>query len=486
MGDVLDRAIEALNRNDPDLPLADVDRALVAAPNDARLWHVKGLMHREQDRRELAIPALARAAALAPSDPLIVHGHAQTLLEAGLPSVEAFARMLKLDPANAGAVRGLAAALVAEGRIDAAIQGVDQVLRGSPLWTEGHALLANLRWSSGERDRFARSFDEALADHPNSLELRRDQLAALLQAEQYDEALSRIEQGQTLFGPHPLFTSGEAAIRSELGQKERADLLFAQLAPFEEPSRDVRWVRHLLRTGRAAETLPVLDHWLSTGDQAVFWPYAVAAWRLTGDPRLDWLQGDERLVGVYDLSDSLPPLDALAATLRRLHVTKNEPFAQSVRGGTQTDGHLFQRIEPEIVAVREAVRNAVRAHSEQLPPFDADHPLLGRRPSKIEFSGAWSVRLQASGYHSNHFHLMGWLSSALYIVLPPDSGKGGKGALALGEPQAQLGLELAPTRIIDPKPGRLVLFPSFMWHGTRPFESGERITIAFDVAPPAA
>jgi hypothetical protein len=24
-----------------------------------------------------------------------------------------------------------------------------------------------------------------------------------------------------------------------------------------------------------------------------------------------------------------------------------------------------------------------------------------------------------------------------------------------------------------------------MWHGTRPFEAGERLTVAFDVAPPA-
>jgi len=37
--------------------------------------------------------------------------------------------------------------------------------------------------------------------------------------------------------------------------------------------------------------------------------------------------------------------------------------------------------------------------------------------------------------------------------------------------------------LIEPKPGRLALFPSWMWHGTRPFAEGERITVAFDVAP---
>lgn len=37
----LDRAIEALNRRHPILPLEEVDRALAQAPHDYRLWHVK-------------------------------------------------------------------------------------------------------------------------------------------------------------------------------------------------------------------------------------------------------------------------------------------------------------------------------------------------------------------------------------------------------------------------------------------------------------
>ena len=46
---------------------------------------------------------------------------------------------------------------------------------------------------------------------------------------------------------------------------------------------------------------------------------------------------------------------------------------------------------------------------------------------------------------------------------------------------AELGLDLPPIRLIEPKPGRLVLFPSTMWHGTVPFAAGERLTVAFDV-----
>jgi hypothetical protein len=93
--------------------------------------------------------------------------------------------------------------------------------------------------------------------------------------------------------------------------------------------------------------------------------------------------------------------------------------------------------------------------------------------------------LQAGGFHSNHVHPLGWISSALYIVLPPDLGRDQAGWLTLGEPRtSSFPLDLPPTRLVEPKPGRLVLFPSWMWHGTRPFGEGERLTVAFDVAVP--
>ena len=40
-----------------------------------------------------------------------------------------------------------------------------------------------------------------------------------------------------------------------------------------------------------------------------------------------------------------------------------------------------------------------------------------------------------------------------------------------------------PLHLIAPRPGRLVLFPSFLHHGTRAFAAGERLTVAFDVNP---
>ena len=478
---VLNRAIAALKSPGDPLPLEELDRALEVSPHDPRLWHVKGLIHRTLEQRELAIPAFQRALQLAPNEPIIVRGYARVLLEAGLPCVEEFGRAMKLVPNDPDIIQGLVSALVAEGRASEAMEGLEIALRRSPLWTEGQVLLSHLRWSEGERTGFTRNFDEALAIHPNSLELRREQLGALVEAEHFAEALECIEEGRRRFGDHVLFTSNEAAVRSESGDLERADRLFEELAPLDFANIEMWHVRHLLRSGRAAEASELMDRWLDTSDQYLFWPYAASAWRLTGDARSQWLEGDERLVGVYDLSDRLPPIDRLAEVLRKLHVSKSEFFSQSVRGGTQTDGNLFHRIEPEIIQMREAIREAVAKHAAQLPAADPAHPLLRSRPRDIRFSGAWSVRLTGGGFHANHVHPMGWLSSALYVVLPPDLGQDEAGWLTLGEPQAQLGLDLPPFRLIEPKPGRLTLFPSWMWHGTRPFGAGERLTVAFDV-----
>jgi len=146
---VLDDAIAALKVPGGPLPLGDVDRALQVSPHDARLWHIKGLIHREQEQRELAIPALRRAVELAPSEPLIAHGLARTLLEAGLPAVDEFVSAVRLSRSNPEVIMGFVSALVAERRTADAIDGLEQALRRSPLWVEGHLLISSLRYAEG-------------------------------------------------------------------------------------------------------------------------------------------------------------------------------------------------------------------------------------------------------------------------------------------------------------------------------------------------
>lgn len=483
---LLQQAVEALDtpRAPPLLPA--LDQAVRSAPRDARLWHVKGLIHRQMDRRELALPALERAAQLAPNDPKIAHALARTRYEAGLPCLDEYGRALQLSPGDPSIISGLTSALVAARQTAQAMAGLEQILKRSPQWGEGHRLLCQLRWTEGEREGFARSFEQAIAARPDDLPLRRQHIHTLLHAHDYEGVLRAIADGRRAMGDDALFDTSEAIVRAETGHHTEADALFATLADLPDANMQVRRVRHLLLTGRPEEASQVIDEWLATEHEMAFWPYAATAWRMTGDPRSEWLEGDERLVGIYDIADRLPPLGQLAQTLRELHTLSGQPLAQSLRGGTQTDGNLFHRIDPVIVHLREAILDTVAEYAASLPPHDPRHPLLREKRSPIRFAGAWSVRLHDGGYHANHVHPMGWLSSALYVAMPPGMGdENHAGWLTLGEPRdPSFPLELPPHRLVEPKPGRLALFPSWMWHGTRPFGEGERLTVAFDIAVP--
>ncbi len=480
-----DDAFARYQQGEREALLPGLAAAIASGSADPRLWHLHGLVLRGLERHGEALPSLRRAAQMAPASINIAHALARTLYETGQPSVEVYMRAVRLAPGDAELVGGLAAALAADGRMTDAIAGLERSLALSPQWVRGHEILANLRWIEGDRKAFARSFDEALARMPENFDLKSQQLMTLIQAEQWDETREAVAAGRAAFGDHAIFDASEATVLSETGECARAEAIYERLADIPDPTVQLRHVRNLLRLERPAEASAVIDSWLATPDAFHFWPYASIAWRMTGDPRWEWLEGDPRFVGVYDIADRLPPLDQLADALRRLHKLRGEHLDQSVRGGTQTDGNLFWRIDPVIGRVKAAVSTTIAEHVAQLTPADENHPLLAPARRPIRFSGAWSVRLSGGGYHSNHVHPMGWISSALYIVLPPDIGEGEAGFLTLGEPQAQLKLDLEPTGLVEPKPGRLVLFPSWMWHGTRPFGTGERMTIAFDVAVPS-
>lgn len=462
-----------------------IQAALRRWPHDARLWQVLGLLHRAIEDCAAATDALREAARLAPGDARIAHAHARVAMEAGLPSLPLFERARRLAPLDGDLLISRAAAQLAEGRGREAIAEIDALLRTSPNWLQGQELLANMRWMLGERDKFTQGYERAIAAEPANLALWLALAARLMHADQYaalDEMLGRARRAA---GPHLAFDANEAVCASELGDVARADALFDRLAAIPDDVFAIRHVRHLLRTGRPVEAARRAEP-LTRGAQArQAWPYLAIAWRLTGDPRHEWLEGHPALIGQYDLAEPLSAIPGLVPLIRRLHTTVAHPVGQSVRGGTQTDGPLFRRAEPEILALRRLVERTVADHVRDWP-HDPDHPTFGQRPAAIRFAGSWSVRLTGAGHghHTNHIHPEGWLSSALYLAVPApgDLGPAPGGWLGLGQPPAELGLDLPALRLVEPRFGRLVLFPSTMWHGTLPFGTGERLTVAFDVA----
>jgi tetratricopeptide (TPR) repeat protein len=381
----------------------------------------------------------------------------------------------------------MAAARAAMGEGDRAIGDLQATLASAPDWLYGHEQLAQLMATQGRSSEVTSSLDAALKRFPGAQPLWETLLNVQLRRGAYETLGEIMGQARAAGVNPPEFAIYEGIHAAELDPETYPRALF-EAAPEHADAALGRWrVRHLLRVGEIEGTVALLDRELQRDQSVELWAYAATAWRLAGDQRSEWLEGDERLVRPTDLSDALPPLDVLADRLRSLHVAKGEYLDQSVRGGTQTDGPLLSRIDPVIRHLRKAIVGAVESYVAKLPPKDERHPLLRqRRGRRVRFSGSWSVRLRSEGHHSNHVHPLGWISSALYVALPERAPVEAEDAgwLTLGEPDRKLGVDLPPWRKVEPKPARLVLFPSWMWHGTVPFAEGERLTVAFDVAPP--
>jgi uncharacterized protein (TIGR02466 family) len=131
---------------------------------------------------------------------------------------------------------------------------------------------------------------------------------------------------------------------------------------------------------------------------------------------------------------------------------------------------LMDRLSPVVSTYRQELKN----HSSLFASLSG--------ATITRFSG-WGVVLRQGGKQIRHTHPEAEISGVLYLNIPANIGSndtGNEGALWFsphpGFRQSVDGLTVIP------KPGLLVLFPSFLPHETIPFVSEEdRICIAFNV-----
>jgi hypothetical protein len=193
-----------------------------------------------------------------------------------------------------------------------------------------------------------------------------------------------------------------------------------------------------------------------------------------------------------DLPDGWPDLAAyladLQAAMERAHTMRAHPIGNSLRQGSQVELAPARSTEPAIRAFPQAIDGPIRRYMRALGT--GGDPMRSRNTGRYRITGMWSVRLRPHGFHVNHYHPAGWISSACYLHLPlAVARQGGEGWLKFGEPAFPTRPRLAPEYVLQPTPGLLALFPSYMWHGTVPFagsEADSRLTIAFDVVPEAS
>jgi tetratricopeptide (TPR) repeat protein len=410
-----------------------------------------------QSRHAEALESLERTQELAPDLDGLDQRRIDRLYQLGRyeECLSLYRKLLDRDPTDAEMHRAYNSLLYRLGRTDDYLASFDRAPQTREI------LLAKARMLMME-DRAADAqaiFNELLIRDPLDMTATAGWANSLMQTGRYQEAVAAFETvmnrrgGETDFG-------GAAAAAMLAGDPQKAEY-FCQAG--------------LRRNPYDQSCLALLGTSL----------------RLRDDERDEILNGYDSLIRVFDLDppngfSSMESFNQeLGAYLASLHPKTDAYLEQSLRGGTQTEGMLFHAGHALVEKLRMRIEEAVHAHIAGLPA-DESHPFLARRRQSFGYAGSWSSLLRDCGFHVNHLHPEGWISSCYYVTVPDETKDSDtrNGWIKFGEPALDVALKNPVRRAIQPVPGRLVLFPSYMWHGTVPLRApSPRTTIAFDATP---
>ncbi|HEY0709678.1 MAG TPA: putative 2OG-Fe(II) oxygenase [Polyangia bacterium] len=286
-------------------------------------------------------------------------------------------------------------------------------------------------------------------------------LGAVLRAEnRFEEAAQALQRAKELAPVDNNYTLALGRVLLEGGWPDRADAeAKAYLA------------RHPGHSGALAlESLASL----ARGDEpavARFFDYAkvVSATRLSV-PR-----------GFADIGAFNKALAAHAASHPTLMAA---PASHSTYDGLHSGSLLVEPRGPT-APFEEAIEMAVGAYWERLEG-ETHQPFVARRPHDVVLA-MWCIVLGRGSHQGPHIHPAAWLSGVYYPQIPEGirTGAGPEGWLEFGKPDREFPTKITPPlHRVRPEEGLVVIFPSYLYHRTIPFqEDGTRISVAFDVVP---
>jgi tetratricopeptide (TPR) repeat protein len=375
-------------------------------------------------------------------------------------------------------------------RYDEALEISRQAIARDPANPQLHKFHNELLYRLGRSDDYLKSYDDA----PRTAPLLLSKAFFLSHEKRAAEALETYSQAASLAPDDTLAAAGVANALTRLGRHGEAMAAFDTLLARHEDDAGLFGcaAEAALLGGDPEKAAALCERGLALDpyDQIALSTLGTA-WRLMGDARDETLNGYDTLIQSFELEppagfSSMEDFNAeLNAWLDRVHPATREYLGQSLRGGTQTPDEIFGKGHELIEKIRGRIDEAVARYIAGLKEDDK-HPFLARRTKDFAYAGSWSSRLRDCGFHVNHIHPAGWISSCYYVDVPKvvEDEKARQGWIKFGEPIFDVALKDPIRRAIQPRPGRLVLFPSYMWHGTVPCHDAQaRTTIAFDVVP---
>ena len=474
-----------------------VCRELLAAEGaDADDWILMGLTATHLGRLGEAEGAYRRAIAIEPDNRVAHHNLGAVLaqLEQPVAALAALRTAGGLGAEGFSTAFNRARALFEMNEVAAAEREFERAVALEPRNIEGQLQLARVRYVQGD-PAFVRSLNSAVLANRGDSALQSLLAEVLWRSGDVNAAETVLRDLLSRQGANGATAAMLAAVLLEAGRLPEAEKLAVEAATVAPQDAVVleTLVSILLARGNAADALPFIQrHRVRMPDSQAWIAYEATAARLLGQEAYPRLYDYDRLIQVFELEappgwSSMRELnEALVESLGRSHSLRNHPLDQSLRNGTQTARSLLQDPDPAVRGILQAFEAPIAEYRRKLGR-DPLHPLSMRNhaAARSRFTGAWSVRLRRLGHHVNHFHPEGWISSAYYVEVPPEAADptARSGWIKFGETRYAVPGATAE-RFIQPVPGRLVLFPSYMWHGTTAIHGdAPRMSIAFDVKP---
>ena len=373
------------------------------------------------------------------------------------------------------------------GRLDTALTCYEKAIALNPDYVESLVNHAKVAFELGQSKSWLNTFEQVLArQQPTNPNARHHSIAyinLLIESESYEQAISYIASKANLLTPPIAALLKAKCLRLQNKPEAAYDVLKHY---HNQGVNEIN--QELLEISLTLQDITEATQYIHALEPAVKHNAPLGQILKANTYILDRLSQRPLETSVKDTvwEHSADDSDVVLADIEKhmttLHASLSTPVNQSVRQGTQTRGNLFPSTQPALEALERFIKAQIQKYilkntgclgvnSEALTSADC-----------IEFTGSWSVLNKYDGYHVPHYHSNGLVSGVFYIDVPDGlDDKVTAGHLHIGKVDKAPFYSLEPFITVKPEKGKLVLFPSHLWHGTFPTErEGNRLTIAFD------
>jgi uncharacterized protein (TIGR02466 family) len=492
------QAVSAYRQNNFAVAARHCRRLLKINPDHPGVLQLAGIVALREKRAKKAVEYLSKAAQLQPQDPGVHSNLALALTAAGQRSeaMACYGQVIALKPDHSVAHFNLGQLLLQDAQYPDAVLSLTKAAKQQPKSAEVHAVL-------GQAQRLAGDLPAAISAFRTSLSLDRknaNNLAMLANAlgeqdrSNFADAAALYREALDIAPKQAEIWSNLAWTLCEIGDLNSAKEAAETAINLDPKSAAAHYHLGLIEMqragGRAAEKALRQAIRLNSRYVRAYSALALVLEDLQEHAAVAQLADPKTYVKGF-LIDELMAIPSVADFNDRfvdfVHQHPTLMFERPNRattGGSQTLD-LVNETAPIIKSFHDAIDEAVRQYLTAMKKGAANSYF--RQTPKTWHKTIWAVVLRSGGYQAPHNHPTGFISGVYYPKVPAIVGQAGEAGFiefgpsnVTGADDQQLSSALRFTG--QPTPGRMFLFPSYMWHRTIPYESDEeRISVAFDI-----